>query len=314
MKTIKLPEVHGKVIRGDCLDVMRKMPSKSVDLIVGSPPYEAQREYAELQFDLKGEDWVEWMVIRMEEMLRISKGLVVMVVEGFTKGHKYSATPILLQADLHRAGYCLRKPCVFYRCGILGGGGNDWLRNDWEFVICVTETPGPLPWSNPTATGKPSKTRPPKHRKRVTLEGEKIVDKKKYNLRVRVGTGLKKGDKTLQSRPREGAEKTNPGNVIQCTTGGHQMGSDLAHGNEAPYPEKLAAFFVRSFCPPGGIVYDPFSGSGTTAAVCVQHGRGFIVSDIRKSQVQLTLRRIHEAKTKVGVFTYDTRALPRSPP
>ena len=90
----------------------------------------------------------------------------------------------------------------------------------------------------------------------------------------------------------------NPGNVIRCKVGGGLMGSRLAHENEAPFPEAMAEFFIRSFCPPGGRVLDPFSGSGTTAAVALRCGRHAIASDIRQSQCDLTRRRIAEAQSK----------------
>jgi DNA modification methylase len=81
--------------------------------------------------------------------------------------------------------------------------------------------------------------------------------------------------------------------VIDCgAVGGGNMGSALCHENEAPFPESLAEFFVRSFCRPGGLVCDPFSGSGTTGAVAVRHGRRFVGCDLRASQVELTRRRI----------------------
>jgi len=70
------------------------------------------------------------------------------------------------------------------------------------------------------------------------------------------------------------------------------MGHDLAHSNEAPFPLKLAAFFVQSFAPPGGTVCDPFAGSGTTAHAAYEHGRRFVGCDLRQSQVDLTLRRL----------------------
>ena len=38
-------------------------------------------------------------------------------------------------------------------------------------------------------------------------------------------------------------------------------------------PEGLAEFFVKAVCPPGGVVVDPFAGSGTTAVVARRHGR-----------------------------------------
>ena len=82
----------------------------------------------------------------------------------------------------------------------------------------------------------------------------------------------------------------NPGNVIDCRVGGGRMGSDLAHKNEAPFPEELAEFFVKSYCPPDDIVLDPFAGSGTTGAAALAEGRNAIlierepeyIADIRR--------------------------------
>ena len=70
------------------------------------------------------------------------------------------------------------------------------------------------------------------------------------------------------------------------------MGDALAHDNEAPFPEALAEFFIRSFCPPDGFVLDPFMGSGTTIAVALRHGRKAVGIDIRASQVELARKRV----------------------
>ncbi|HPM82553.1 MAG TPA: site-specific DNA-methyltransferase [Candidatus Anammoximicrobium sp.] len=70
------------------------------------------------------------------------------------------------------------------------------------------------------------------------------------------------------------------------------MGHKLCHENEAPFPEALAEWFIRSFCPPGGTVLDPFVGSGTTAAVALMHGRNAIGIDVRQEQIDLARRRI----------------------
>jgi hypothetical protein len=87
--------------------------------------------------------------------------------------------------------------------------------------------------------------------------------------------------------------KANPGNLIQgITVGGGQMGHKLAHENEAPFPVKLAQWFIKSHCPPAGTVLDPFSGSGTTAQAAVELGRNAIGLDIRQSQIDLALRRM----------------------
>ena len=257
---------------GDCLEVMRSMPADSVDLIFGSPPYENCRDYG-IDFALQGQDWVDWMVKRWREMRRICKGVVCMVVEGQTRDFSWSATPFLLGADLKRAGFFLRKPPLYERWGVSGTGGPDWLRNRYEFIICTSK--GRLPWSANTACGHPIKY------KKGGVCSNRRVD----------GTRCK-GRK--YAKPRGGI--ANPGNIIDCGAGGGgHMGSRFAHEGEAPFPETLAEFFVKSFCPPGGIVMDPFCGSGTTLAVALKHGRKGIGIDIRESQVALTRRRLEEA-------------------
>lgn len=80
--------------------------------------------------------------------------------------------------------------------------------------------------------------------------------------------------------------------IVKARVGGGHMGSRLAHLNEAPYPENLCEFFIQCFSPPGGIVADCFSGSGTTAAMCKRHGRSFTGCDLRQSQVNLGLKRL----------------------
>lgn len=278
-----------KIIHGDNLEVMRGMETGSVDLCFTSPPYEAARTYG-IDFALKGQAWVDWAVERFLECYRVSKGLTAWVIEGQTKQFQWSATPALFMADLHRRGVKLRKPPIYSRVGIPGSGGPDWLRNDYEFIVCASH--GKLPWSDNTAMGHPPKWAPggePSHR---------LPNGRRVNM-LHTKT-MQNGDKAVQGYTPP--EKANPGNVINCHGGGGHMGSPLAHENEAPFPEKLAEFFVRSFCPPGGTVLDCHSGSGTTVAVAARNGRNGIGIDVRESQVELTTRRIAESTTEKGIF------------
>lgn len=279
-----------RVTQADCLPWLRALPPSSVDLVFGSPPYEAQRTYG-IDFKLKGQDWVDWMVEVFKAASLASRGLVAFVVEGFTKNYKWSASPALLMADLHRAGLNLRKPPAFHRIGIPGSGGPDWFRNDYEFVVCVT-APGKLAWSDATACGHKPKYGPGGPYSYRTLDGERVnVTRHK----TKGTSGYKNGD-TITHAPgtldRKITAIANPGNVIKCRNGCGHLGSDFAHQNEAPFSEAIVEPFVRSFAPPNGIVADCFSGSGTTAKVALKWGRRFIGCDIRQSQVDLTTKRI----------------------
>ena len=97
----------------------------------------------------------------------------------------------------------------------------------------------------------------------------------------------------------------NPGNVVDCgAVGGGNMGNRLCHENEAPFPESLAEFFVRSFCPPAGVVLDPFSGSGTTVCVARQWNRQGIGIDVRASQIELATMRLLADQTEAPLLMH----------
>jgi hypothetical protein len=297
-----------RIDQADCLEWFAAQPEDSIDLVFGSPPYEDARLYLEAGSDpgiaRNTEEWVAWMVEVYRAARRCCTGLVAFVVEGRTKNYRWSAAPALLMAALHREGFHLRKPPIYYRVGIPGSGGPDWLRNDYEFIIGTTRG-GELPWSANTAMGSPCVYEPggdPSHRlrdgSRVNSDGAE-VGYASMDERNNVGPHRARQQAGRVYQPPEIA---NPGNVIRCTVGGGNMGDPLSHENEAPFPEDLAEFFVRSFCPPGGVVCDPFCGSGTTGALAVRHRRRFVGCDLRASQVDLARRRIGRVQRQLPVI------------
>jgi hypothetical protein len=330
----------GDAWRVDCADALEWLPRQSAaDLVVTSPPYEDARRG--LGFTVRrGQAWVDWMVEVVRQGLRVAP-LVACVVEGRTEDFRWSATPALLLADLHRAGVCLRKPGCYVRNGIPGSGGPDYFRNDWEFVVIATRG-GKLPWSDPTACGHAPKCKAggqPSHR---TANGSRVNAPTGYasmkdrngqgphRARMRAGadylppdeanpgnvirckssgtSGYANGD-TVTAKRYLPPDEANPGNVIRCNGGGGNMGDPLCHENEAPYPEEIPERFIRSFVRSGGLVLDPFVGSGTTGAVAVRLGRRFAGCDVRPEQVELARLRIAAAAPPPGV----TPARPAGP-
>lgn len=308
-------ETTHEYLVGDCLEILKTLPDKSVDLVFCSPPYEDARLYGELNYKVKGQDWVDWCLPRYLECLRVCKGLVAWVVEGKTRKFQWSATPALLMADLHRKGVKLRKPPVYHRVGIPGSGGPDWLRNDYEFCVCASH--GKLPWSDNTACGHPPKYGPggpPSHRR---IDGSRINEqtttrKKRVRIEPQVAQAeagtielpagsrlvcLPQPDGTMRQKLYRPPAKANPGNVFrQGASGGGNIGHELAHENEAPFSEGLAEFFIRSFCPPTGVVLDCFGGSGTTSCVSRLWSRNSISIDIRESQKLIWEQRIADPR------------------
>jgi hypothetical protein len=268
------PDPEKRFILSDC----EKLPfqDNTFDLVFCSPPYENRRSY-KIGFNKKGKEYVAWAFKCYKECLRVSKGLVAWVMDGQTSKFKYSAVPMHLMVQLDTAGYHLRRPPIYQKHGIPGSGGPDWLRNDYQIIVCATEKGGKLPWSDPIAMGTVPKTK---------QHGRRVGNRKKDGTRTHA--------RFSQMGP------TNPGNVIVSAATGGNIDHPLCHENEAPFPEYLAEFFIRSFCPRGGCVLDPFCGSGTTIAVAHRHGRIGTGCDIRQSQIDLSQKRFESARKKTG--------------
>ena len=79
-----------KIYHGDCLDVMRQMDDMSVDVVFTSPPYndsaktdrdkETKRHLKYKDFEYR-DDWYEWQCECIDEMLRVSKRIVMYNVQ-----------------------------------------------------------------------------------------------------------------------------------------------------------------------------------------------------------------------------------------
>lgn len=60
----------------------------------------------------------------------------------------------------------------------------------------------------------------------------------------------------------------------------------------ATFPPDLIKPCILAGCPPGGILYDPFMGSGTTAEVALQYGRQFVGSEINPDYCTINAKRL----------------------
>jgi len=64
------------------------------------------------------------------------------------------------------------------------------------------------------------------------------------------------------------------------------------HGHPAPYPETLAQNCVLAVTEVGGVVFDPFVGSGTTIVMANGLGRHFFGCDINPEYVEMARKRL----------------------
>ena len=315
------------VVRADAAHL--PCENASCDIVLGSPPYLTARSYLEngqnIGIARKCEAWISWMLEVTTEALRVSRGAVVWVAAGSTKDRNYQPACEGLMYEWWKRGGHAYRPCYWHRVGIPGSGGDQWFRADIEYAMCF-KMEGELPWTDNLANGQPCKCPPGgqvSHRnasgrrasegKMMKLAGDESAPKVKAMVDGRLPSASLSTSKRTAIGTRVQVytppEKANPGNLISIPVGGGRLGHHMAHENEAPYPVDLAAWFIRSLCPPNGLVCDPFCGSGTTLDAARREGRNGIGFDLRMSQVELAKRRMESPPTAPKEVKPDTDQL-----
>jgi DNA modification methylase len=89
------------------------------------------------------------------------------------------------------------------------------------------------------------------------------------------------------------------GGMVSNTSGQHMTRRDEGYqapltGNNHPTvkPTDLMAYLVRLVTPPGGLVLDPFMGSGSTGKACMREGFKFVGIDMTPEYVEISSARI----------------------
>lgn len=77
---------------------------------------------------------------------------------------------------------------------------------------------------------------------------------------------------------------------------------ESSNDHPCPYPEAIVRPLIESSCPPGGIVLDPFMGSGTTGVVSVRNGRGFVGIELEARWFDIACKRISDALKSPDLF------------
>ena len=96
----------------------------------------------------------------------------------------------------------------------------------------------------------------------------RCYESRKVKTQMPSGQGVAIG-RVVDTAVRRGG--STPFNYLLITRGGPENRSNQGH--PASTPVELCRWWVRYICPPGGVVLDPFAGSGTTGVAALVEGR-----------------------------------------
>ncbi len=284
-----LDEVLNTFVVGDCEEVMKRIPSSSIDLVLTSPPYADQRDYGNENASIAPDHYVEWFLPKAREIYRILKptgSFVLNISDKVVNGYQHLYVFELLLKLCNEIGFHLVRDYIWYNPAtppnVYSRGGYGRTKKSHEYCFWLVKGD------------------------KWTFELDPI--RKPYGQDMqKYLEGKGKGDRSENIRPSThnfNCEKvwtnnggSDPGTVIEIANTSSNdtfmklcKAKGLAH--PARFPEKLAEFFILSGSKEGDIVLDPFSGSGTTAVVAQKHGRFWIGIDANEDYCKLAEARM----------------------
>ena len=258
------------VIQGDALAL--PLPDDSVDLIVTSPPYFALRSYTDDGQAIAGQvgaestpgQYLDALIAATREWLRVLKPAGSLFVN---LGDKYSGGKSLMMLPQRYAIRCLDELGLILRAEIIWAKPNglpesvtDRVRRSHEQLFHFVQQP--RYYANMDAIREP-------HGERTGGTGGK------YTADEYSG-----GQPHSLGGVRYHAAGKLPGSVWTIPTSPLRVPPELNVQHFAAYPPALVKRIVLGWSPPGGVVLDPFGGTGTTALVASVHGRVGISVDL----------------------------------
>ena len=307
-----------KIYCGDSLQVLQTLPENAVDCCVTSPPYYALRDYGadgQIGREATPEEYVSRITAVFHEVKRVltPEGTCWLNIADtycgtgskadhqdpkYPKGRNGQQVafnhrapgckpkdligiPWLVALALRGDGWYLRSSIIWYKTNPMPESCKDRPTRCYEHIFLLTKS------------------------KKYFYDAAAIAEPLAPTTAARYRTGRSAGQKYADEVPGQG----NVQGLNRARSGSYydealmptmRNRRDVWLINTVPYkgghfaafPPKLAETCIKAGCPKGGVVLDPFFGSGTTGAAAKQLDRHYIGIEINAEYCALARARI----------------------
>lgn len=265
-----------QMLEGDCLSVLKRLPSACVDFIVTSPPYADNRQ--KTYEGMPPDEYVRWFLPISEQLKRVLRpngSFVLNIKERVVDGERHTYV-IDLILKMRAQGWRWIEEYIWHKRNCYPGYWPNRFRDAWERCLHFSAQRDFRMFQKAVMV--------PMGQWRVSrLKNLSETDKRRDDSRVLSGFGKRIANWV-------GREKAYPTNVLHLAT---ECGN---RGHSAAFPVSLPDWFIRLFTRAGDIVLDPFMGSGTTAVACIRNKRSFIGIEVNPEFCRLARDRIKREK------------------
>lgn len=266
---------HHAVLTMDCLELLRALPSGSVQLIVCDPPYNIKLA----SWDAR-DDYLTWAAAWLAECERVLGETGNLVIFGGLQYQNEVTSGDLLTIMSHMRAKSLMKLVNLIVWNYPNGmSAQRFFASRHEEIAWFAKTP------------------------RYYFDLDAV--REPYDAATRA---VYEKDKRL--RPESVARGRNPTNVWRVGRLNGNAKERVGHPTQKPLA--IVTRLVRALSYPGSVVLDVFGGSGVTTRVAIQEGRHSVVGDVDPSLQTYVERHLAQMAERSGARlpAYDvTRAL-----
>lgn len=294
-----------KIYNESCLDTLKRMPNDFLDCVITSPPYWQLRDYGyDGQWGLEPtyQEYLEHLWKMMDEIYRVLKPTGTCWIN---LGDTYEKSTKCLLLIPHRfaigcidRGWIVRNDIVWAKRNGMPESCTDRFSKKHEFFFFMVKSE--KYYFHLDAIRDSIKT--------VSIERYKYKftgqeggnsnnfkgDKSHLIPKTKIKFGGNKGDGNdggiysgNEWTPR--ADGKNPGSIADFWDIPTKPSSNEHY---ASYNDELIRKPILSGCPEGGLIYDPFMGTGSTAEAALRANRNFIGSEMSEKYISICNKRL----------------------
>ena len=319
-----------KILQGNCIDKIKELDDNSIDCVVSSPPYFGLRDYGvDGQFGLEKsyKDYLTNTVKVFETFKPKLKDTATIWWNVGDSYHNYRPTnnkqgmykkpdypkqsiagnrqdlpkhslkrnqryqeikekdlmmiPNRVAIALQDAGWYIRSEIIWHKPNPMPESVRDRPTSCHEKIWLITKSK--------KYYYDADAIREPVAQGTITRLSEKNLKNQKGSTR---GNGGMKSNGNM--KPVGNMETKNKRNVWTVTT------KPCKEAHFATFPKDLIEPCIKAGCPEGGVVLDPFGGSGTTGIVAALNNRNAILIELNQNYIDIANKRIDK---EVGLFS-----------
>ena len=326
-----IKENTNKIICGDALETLKNFPNESINCCITSPPYYGLRDYhkkEQIGREKTVEEYLERLVAVFREVRRVLKkdGTCFLVL-----GDSYAGTSSKKEQRDPKYPKGRNGQDLSITQKVAGYKSKDLMGIPWRLALLLREDGfylrSDIIWHKENAMPEACRDRPTRSYEHIFLlskspkyyyDYEQMAEPMKEVSKKRYVRGRKPDNKYLKENSGAKLQKINEARKYGEYKGDNipqfrnkrdiwTINTTSFRGNHyAAFPPKLVEICMLAGCPKGGVILDPFIGSGTVGFVALMQDRNYIGIELNEEYVNLARKRIKTEVKKLGKEKEDT--------